>query len=75
MIPFLYEPRLQLRLATGFLTGIAFAGILTPVVNFSLLRADDNRPIIENWKQVLVALAISGVLWLRSWKRRGTKKL
>ena len=71
MIPFLYEPRLQLRLATGFLTGIAFAGILTPVVNFSLWRADDNRPIIENWKQVLVALAISGVLFIANESRLG----
>ena len=57
MVPYLYEPRLQLRLATGLLTGIAFGGILTPVVNFSLWRAEDNRPIIANWKQVLVALA------------------
>ncbi len=64
MIPYLYEPRLQLRLATGFLTGIAFAGILTPVVNFSLWRANDNRPLIENWKQVLIALAISAALFI-----------
>ena len=71
MVPILYEPRLQLRLATGFLTGIAFAGILTPVVNFSLWRADDNRPIIENWKQVLVALAISGVLFIANESRVG----
>jgi hypothetical protein len=71
MIPFLYEPRLQLRLGTGFLTGIAFAGILTPVVNFSLWRVDDNRPIIENWKQVLVALAISAVLFIANESRLG----
>jgi hypothetical protein len=71
MIPFLYEPRLQLRLATGFLTGIAFAGILTPVVNFSLWRADDNRPIIENWKQVLIALTISAVLFIANESRLG----
>jgi hypothetical protein len=71
MIPYLYEPRLQLRLATGFLTGIAFAGILTPVVNFSLWRVDDNRPIIENWKQVLVALAISAVLFIANESRLG----
>ena len=70
-IPYLYEPRLQLRLATGFLTGIAFAGILTPVVNFSLWRVDDNRPIIENWKQVLVALAISAVLFAANESRLG----
>jgi hypothetical protein len=70
-IPYLYEPRLQLRLATGLLTGIAFAGILSPIVNFSLWRANDNRPIIENWKQVLAALAISAVLYIANESRLG----
>ncbi|MEW5718196.1 MAG: DUF2085 domain-containing protein [Chloroflexota bacterium] len=71
LIPYLYEPRLQLRLATGFLTGIAFAGILAPVVNFSLWRVEDNRPIVENWKQVLVALAICAVLYVANESRLG----
>ncbi len=52
-IPYLYEPRLQLRLATGLLTGITFAGILTPVVNYSLWRQDDQRPVIETWQAIL----------------------
>lgn len=63
-IPYLYEPRLQLRLATGLLTGIAFAGILTPVVNMTLWRQDDDRPIIDNWKQLGVALAIAAILYI-----------
>ena len=71
MVPYLYEPRLQLRLATGLLTGIAFGGILTPVVNFSLWRAADNRPIIANWKQVLVALLISAALFVANESRFG----
>jgi hypothetical protein len=71
MIPTLYEPRLQLRLATGLLTGITFAGILTPVVNFSLWRANDNRPIIENWRQLLVALAIAAALFVANETRLG----
>ncbi|HEX7588579.1 MAG TPA: DUF2085 domain-containing protein [Anaerolineae bacterium] len=50
-IPHLYEPRLDLRLFTGLLCGYAFAGILVPVLNFSLWQENDSRPIIENWKQ------------------------
>jgi hypothetical protein len=71
MVPYLYEPRLQLRLATGLLTGIAFGGILTPVVNFSLWRAEDNRPIIANWKHMLAALLISAALFVANESRFG----
>jgi hypothetical protein len=71
MVPVLYEPRLQLRLATGLLTGVAFAGILAPVVNYSLWRADDNRPIIENWKQIAVCLVIATALFIANESRLG----
>jgi len=70
-IPYLYEPQLQLRLATGLLTGIAFAGILTPVVNMTLWRQDDQRPIIENWKQLGVALGIAAILYILNEARLG----
>ena len=61
VIPHLYTPRLDLRLFTGLLCGYAFAGILLPVVNYSLWRENDARPIIENWKHFaggFVALAL-----------------
>ncbi|MBI5304173.1 MAG: DUF2085 domain-containing protein [Chloroflexi bacterium] len=74
IVPHLYEPRLDLRLATGLLCGYAFAGILTPVVNFTLWRANDTRPLLANWKEfaigfvplvVVYALASSGWgIWL-----------
>jgi len=78
IVPYLYEPLLQLRLGTGLLCGIAFAGIMAPVINFSLWRSNDQRPIIENWKQlgggmiVLIVLFIINelrwgiLLWLTS---------
>ena len=75
VIPYLYEPLLELRLGTGLLCGIAFAGIMAPVINFSLWRINDNRPFIENWQQLaggmivlifLFALNVAGwgiLLW------------
>lgn len=62
-IPYLYMPLLQLRLGTGLLCGIAFAGILIPVVNSTLWREIDPRPIIGNWKHFLGGLAILAVLF------------
>ncbi len=71
VVPYLYEPQLALRLATGLLCGIAFAGILTPVVNYSLWRQDDPRPIIENWKHLAGGMAILVLLFLINESRSG----
>lgn len=70
-IPYLYEPRLQLRLATGLLTGMAFAGILAPIVNFSLWRVNDQRPIIATWRQLGGALLVALVLYIVNESRCG----
>jgi hypothetical protein len=70
-LPHLYEPRLELRLATGLLCGIAFTGILTPVVNYSLWRENDTRPIIANWKQFVGGLMILVVLFAINESRLG----
>jgi hypothetical protein len=58
IIPHLYTPRLDLRLGTGLLCGIAFAGLLVPVVNFSLWRENDLRPIFADGKQFAGAMAL-----------------
>ncbi|MBI3742376.1 MAG: DUF2085 domain-containing protein [Chloroflexi bacterium] len=63
-IPHLYVPTLQLRLVTGLTTGIAFAGILLPIANYFLWRADDARPLFENAKHFLGALAVGGIFGL-----------
>ncbi len=63
VVPHLYTPLLELRLGTGLLCGVAFAGILLPVVNFSLWRENDMRPIIASWKHLLVALALMAILF------------
>lgn len=70
VIPHLYEPRLDLRLGTGLLCGYAFAGILIPVVNYSLWRENDTRPVIEDWKVFVggfIPLAIVYVVTFSGW--------
>jgi len=57
-LPYLYAPRLELRMLTGLLTGVAFAGILLPIANYYLWRANDTRPIIADGKQFAGALAV-----------------
>jgi hypothetical protein len=63
-LPHLYTPRLELRLGTGLLCGIAFAGILLPVVNSTLWRDEDPRPSIGNWKQFVGGISILAILFL-----------
>ncbi len=70
-IPFLYEPRLELRSATGLLCGIAFGGIMTPVINYTLWRGDDMRPVLGTWKHLLGALGIAAVLFLMNYSEIG----
>lgn len=70
VIPHLYEPRLDLRLFTGLLCGYAFAGILIPVVNYSLWSDNDTRPVIEDWKVFVggfIPLAMVYVVTFSGW--------
>lgn len=70
-IPYLYAPLLELRMATGLLCGVAFGGILTPVVNYALWRGDDARPVLATWKHLLGALAIAVVLFAMNYSEIG----
>lgn len=71
VVPHLYTPRLELRLATGLLCGVAFAGLLVPVVNYSLWHENDMRPVMENWREFLGALALMVVLFVLNASRLG----
>lgn len=68
-IPFLYAPRLDLRLATGLLCGIAMAGIILPIVNYALWRERQAVPVFYDirdlatllvWSAIVFALVASG---------------
>ncbi|MCL4489175.1 MAG: DUF2085 domain-containing protein [Chloroflexi bacterium] len=71
VVPHLYTPRLELRLATGLLCGIAFAGFLVPVVNYSLWREIDPRPAMSGWKELAGALGLAAVLFVINESRIG----
>jgi hypothetical protein len=68
-VPFLYAPRLDLRLATGLLAGIGMAGIILPAVNHALWREGLLHPIFSDgrdlvtllvWNAILFVLVVSG---------------
>lgn len=63
-LPFAYVPRLDLRFATGWLCGIAMAGIILPVVNYCLWRDAVARPLFERWRELLPLLGIGALILL-----------
>ncbi len=64
--PYLYEPQNWLRLTTGTLNGLAMSVIVFPVINASLWQSNlvKNRPVLENFKELLPFLVGAGVVIL-----------
>ena len=56
-IPNLYVPNNTLRLFTGSGMGLVLAAVLYPVVNQTLWRTVDDRPVLE-WKSLGILIAI-----------------
>jgi len=64
-LPFAYEPRLDLRFFTGWLCGIALAGIILPVVNYSLWKNAQPRAMFEQARDLIPLLFLGlGILAL-----------
>lgn len=61
-IPYLYEPRLDFRFASGWLCGIAMAGIVLPVVNYCLWRDAAPRALFDRFREMLPLLGIGAVI-------------
>ncbi len=62
----LYEPQNIFRIVTGALVGIAIMSMLLPVLNLTLWKRPDSKPIIGGWREmgvlaVIVAAAIAVV--------------
>lgn len=62
-IPYAYAPRLDLRFITGWLCGIGMAGIVLPVVNYSLWKNAQPNPMFDRARDLL-PLALIGTLIL-----------
>ena len=63
-VPYLYEPRLDLRLATGLLSGIGVGGIILPVVNYSLWRDARAQSIFASGRELVVLLIPNAILFV-----------
>lgn len=55
-IPYAYAPRLDIRFLTGWLCGIAMAGIILPVVNYCLWRDAQPFPLFQRWRELVPLL-------------------
>lgn len=63
-VPYLYAPRLDARLATGLLTGIAMAGIILPFVNFAIWREKKAEPIFGDLLDLATLLVWNVIIYL-----------
>ncbi len=56
-LPHLYEPQNWLRLTTGMGNGLFLAGLTLPVLNQTLWRNWDARPVLGRYRELLVLVA------------------
>jgi uncharacterized membrane protein len=61
-LPHLYEPSNTLRMVTGTLNGLALAGLMYPVLNQTLWRDWQPRPVLANLRELLLLVALAAVV-------------
>jgi uncharacterized membrane protein len=61
-VPHLYEPQNWLRLVTGTLNGLALAALIFPVLNQTLWRDWEDRPVLGRFRELGLMLVISSVM-------------
>lgn len=52
----LYAPDNRLRLFTGTLSGIGIAMLILPIINYTLWRQGDERPVVPGWRVLGIIL-------------------
>jgi uncharacterized membrane protein len=60
-LPHLYAPNILLRLGTGLLTGVAFAGLVVPAFNSTVWASGPDISLLEQPRHVLGALLFEAV--------------
>jgi uncharacterized membrane protein len=58
-LPHLYEPQNWLRVVTGTLNGLALAGLIYPILNQTLWRDWQDRPVLGNFRELGVLLVLA----------------
>jgi uncharacterized membrane protein len=61
-LPHLYEPQNWLRLVTGLGNGLTLAGLVLPVFNQTLWRNWEPRPVLGNFRELLVLVVAAAVV-------------
>jgi uncharacterized membrane protein len=61
-LPHLYEPQNWLRLVTGTLNGLALAALIYPVLNQTLWRDWEDRPVLGRFRELGLLLALAAVI-------------
>jgi uncharacterized membrane protein len=61
-LPHLYEPSNTLRMITGTLNGLALAGLMFPVLNQTLWRDWQPRPVLGSLRELLLLVGLAVVV-------------
>jgi uncharacterized membrane protein len=61
-LPHLYEPQNWLRLITGTGNGLMLAGLILPVLNQTLWRNWEPRPVLANFRELLLLVVAAAVV-------------
>lgn len=62
-VPYAYEPRLELRLATGLLCGIAIAGIVLPIANYVLWNNARAQSLVSKPRELTAVLLLNALVF------------
>ena len=61
-LPHLYEPQNWLRLSTGMLNGLFLAGLTFPVLNQTLWKNWEARPVLGNFRELALLVGAAAVV-------------
>ena len=61
-LPHLYEPQNWLRLITGTLNGLALAGLIYPVLNQTLWRDWEDKPVLGGFRELGLLLVLAAIM-------------
>lgn len=70
-LPYLYTPNLALRLGTGLLTGLAFAGLMLPAFNATIWQTGLEMSPLMSSRDLLIGLGLEAIFFLAAFSGAG----